>query len=90
MANMDIRLFVLALATFVTGTAENIIVGILPGIAPVCECLSQCRRAADINLLDYLRSHSTTGIRSNNALRTESHPRLRLGRFHRKQYHREH
>ncbi|WP_246683442.1 MFS transporter [Brucella anthropi] len=31
---MDIRLFVLALATFVTGTAENIIVGILPGIAP--------------------------------------------------------
>jgi len=34
MANMDIRLFSLALATFVTGTAENIIVGILPGIAP--------------------------------------------------------
>lgn len=31
---MDVRLFVLALATFVTGTAENIIVGILPGIAP--------------------------------------------------------
>lgn len=31
---MDTRLFVLALATFVTGTAENIIVGILPGIAP--------------------------------------------------------
>ena len=30
---MDIRIFVLALATFVTGTAENIIVGILPGIA---------------------------------------------------------
>ncbi|NKC22898.1 MFS transporter [Ochrobactrum oryzae] len=31
---MDTRLFVLALATFVTGTAENIIVGILPGVAP--------------------------------------------------------
>ncbi|MGK9082648.1 MFS transporter [Brucella intermedia] len=30
---MDTRIFVLALATFVTGTAENIIVGILPGIA---------------------------------------------------------
>ncbi|ELT48791.1 MFS transporter [Brucella sp. ZJ1_1] len=30
---MDPRIFVLALATFVTGTAENIIVGILPGIA---------------------------------------------------------
>lgn len=31
---MDTRLFVLALATFVTGTAENIIIGILPSIAP--------------------------------------------------------
>ncbi|MBA8844213.1 DHA1 family purine base/nucleoside efflux pump-like MFS transporter [Ochrobactrum sp. RH1CCR137] len=30
---MDTRIFALALATFVTGTAENIIVGILPGIA---------------------------------------------------------
>ncbi len=30
---MDTRIFVLALATFVTGTAENISVGILPGIA---------------------------------------------------------
>ncbi len=30
---MDTRIFVLALATFVTGTAENIIVGTLPGIA---------------------------------------------------------
>jgi len=30
---MDTRIFVLALVTFVTGTAENIIVGILPGIA---------------------------------------------------------
>lgn len=30
---MDPRIFVLALATFVTGTAENIIVGILSGIA---------------------------------------------------------
>lgn len=30
---MDTRIFVLALATFVTGTAENIIVGVLPGIA---------------------------------------------------------
>lgn len=31
---MDSRLFVLALATFVTGTAENVIIGILPDIAP--------------------------------------------------------
>ncbi len=30
---MDTRIFVLALATFVTGTAENVIVGVLPGIA---------------------------------------------------------
>ncbi|MBC2885285.1 MFS transporter [Ochrobactrum sp. CM-21-5] len=31
---MDFRLFLLALATFITGTAENIVIGILSGIAP--------------------------------------------------------
>ena len=30
---MDLRIFLLALATFATGTAENIVIGILPDVA---------------------------------------------------------